>query len=227
MHVRVLLIFGDNVIGRVCKYIHHIFISAQIIATSHAPNGRVVGEHPNKWPSGKSRLVKYYFNIISFGQIYVYSIYDLCNIWFWWFTKRIRILKVDSMGFFTANHQSKKADAAPRVAPYDRKSIIHVMKIWKLILLCMGLFVNMDATHIHIHLYICTFSCVYIISYTVFIFVLLMLRVMLSHQEPMELTNTCASWRKQRASKENLLPKVTEMRWSGVALFIQICAVYL
>ena len=82
MHVCVLLIFRDDVICRVCKYIHHIFISAQIIATSHdlTPKGRVVGEHTNKWPSGKSRLVKYYFNIISFGQIYVYSIYDLCNI---------------------------------------------------------------------------------------------------------------------------------------------------
>ena len=36
-----------------------------------------------------------------------------------------------------------------------------------------------------------------------FSFVAGLLRFMLCHQEPMELTNTCASWRKQRASKEN------------------------
>ena len=37
--------------------------SGQIIATSHdrfPPHGRVVGEPCLKWPSGKSRLVKYY-----------------------------------------------------------------------------------------------------------------------------------------------------------------------
>ena len=164
MHVRVLLIFGDNVICRVCKYIHHIFISAQIIATSQdlTPNGRVAGEHPNEWPSGKSKLVKYYFIWPDICNYILFMIYVVLGdsqseseYWKW--------IPWDFLQQITS---WKRWMLHPRVAPYERKSLIHVMKIWKLFLLCMGLFVNMDATHTYTYTYITyTFTCVYIISY--------------------------------------------------------------